>query len=186
MSGADIAAEARRVATEAAPLRERLAKLVRLAAEARKLPDPTERRSTELAIFEAAQPLLEQAERPVRQPPDPPAFDALEREARAAAARRARREALLPTASEVPVEGPRWCSRVLDTGEEILGVHRDTGSTYELSLFRDLDQEGSAAVVARRIAAAGGTRGDVERALEALGLEDRIRQRVVAALGGVG
>ncbi len=96
--------------------------------------------------------------------------------------RRARREALLPTGTEIPVAGPRWARRIFDTGEEVLGVHADTGTTYALRLFHDLDEGASAAIVARRVLALGGTRAEVGRVLVALGLAATQRARPVKSL----
>ncbi len=187
---AAIAARARAVAGSPTPIRERLAQLIELAAEARRIDDPRERRVAELAVYQAAVPVLEEVERPIRPVAvidEPLPDDDLAREVRRAAARRARREALLPTATEVPVPGPRWASRVLDLGDEIVGVHARTGTPYPLALFRDLDIEDSAIVVAGRVLAAGGTVAEVRRLLGALGLEGRVRRPLERALGeGVG
>jgi hypothetical protein len=186
---ADLIATAEDVASSDLPERERLGKLIELAAQARALEDPSERREAELEILRAAWPLLERTERPVRaEAPaaEPVAGDELTREVAAMRVRIARRRALAPEAAEVPVEGPRWASAVLDVGGEVLAVHRDTAAPYPVRLFLDLDAEASAAVVAGRLARRGFDPAAIAAVLEALEVPPHSRRRVLEALRGGG
>lgn len=189
MTRADLIATAEDVASSDLPERERLGKLIELAAQARALEDPSERREAELEILRAAWPLLERTERPVRaEAPaaEPVAGDELTREVAAMRVRIARRRALAPEAAEVPVEGPRWASAVLDVGGEVLAVHRDTAAPYPVRLFLDLDAEASAAVVAGRLARRGFDPAAIAAVLEALEVPPHSRRRVLEALRGGG
>jgi hypothetical protein len=186
---ADLIAAAEDVASSDLPERERLGKLIELAAQARAL-EASERREAELEIFRAAWPLLERTERPGVRPEapaaEPVAGDELAREVAAMNARIARRRALAPEAAEVPVEGPRWSSAVLDVGDEVLAVHRDTAAPYPVALFVDLDAEASAAVVAGRLARRGFDPAAIAAVLEALEVAPHSRRRVLEALRGGG
>lgn len=179
--------EARRIARSAAPVRERLRALIALAARVRSVPSGAARTAAELAVWEAAQPLLEEEERPVRSAAElerPLPEDDLAREVLAAAARRARRRALVPRAAAVPVEGPRWAEAILDAGDEVLGVHRETGAVYPIELWRVLDDEASGAIVAARLAGRGFTREQVAEVLHALEVPAPARRRILEALRG--
>ena len=188
-SGPDLVREAREEAASPRPARERLCRLVSLAARARDIEDPARRREAEVAIWRIAQPLLEADERPVRaQAPaaEPMGAGGLAHERLAASARTARRRALVPSSVEVPVVGPRWASRVLDAGTETLGVHVDTGAVYPLALWHDLDPEASAAIVAGRLARRGFDAEAIRVVLEAAEVPAYARRRVLEAVGGEG
>jgi hypothetical protein len=112
------------------------------------------------------------------------AEDEFARQVNAMNARIARRRALVAEAAEVPVEGPSWAGSVLDAGDEVLAVHRDTGTPYPVRLFRDLDEEASAAVVAGRLARRGFDAEAIRTVLEVLEVPSYARRRVLEALGG--
>ena len=82
----------------------------------------------------------------------------------------------------VPVRGPAFAVKVLDTGVELLAIHRLTGEPYPMDLRRDLSPEDAAIVVSRRILRAGGTRAEVERFLEAFDLAQHVVNRLRRAL----
>jgi hypothetical protein len=189
MSATHLIATAEDVASSDLPERERLGALIELVAQARALEDPSGRLEAELGILRAAWPLLERTERPVRAEgpaAEPVAGDELAREVAAMRVRIARRRALAPEAAEVPVEGPRWSSAVLDVGDEVLAVHRDTAAPYPVALFVDLDAEASAAVVAGRLARRGFDPAAIAAVLEALEVAPHSRRRVLEALRGGG
>lgn len=171
-AAATLGARAREIASGSAPVRDRLRELIALAAEARRIAEPAERRKAELGVFEASRPLLQAEERPVRlgSAEHPLDGDALAREVAAANARRARREALAPSVAELPIAGPRWAERVLDLGDELVALHAETLAAYPIDPFRDLDAEELAAVVARRLLGRGFDRGRIGLVLEALGV----------------
>jgi hypothetical protein len=79
---------------------------------------------------------------------------------------------------EVPVRGPSWSSRVVDTGAELLAIHRETGEPYPIDLRRDLSAEDSAVVIVRRIFRHGGTIAEAERVLDSLDLDANVVRRL--------
>jgi hypothetical protein len=82
-------------------------------------------------------------------------------------ARIATRRDALADAFTVPVAGPSWSERVVDTGTEVIAVHAITGESFPIDPRRDLDANGQAIVIARRILRAGGSVAEVKRYLDA-------------------
>jgi hypothetical protein len=83
----------------------------------------------------------------------------------------------------VPVRGPSWSEKVLDTGTELLAIHRDTAKPYPIDLRKDLSPEDAAVVIVRRIFFAGGTRVEAERFLRAFGLDRGALRRLLHEIG---
>lgn len=84
----------------------------------------------------------------------------------------------------VPVRGPSWAGRVVDTGDELIAVHNVTASSFPLDLFKDLEPEEVAVVLVRRVLAAGGTRAEAERLIDALALPGYAQHRLRSKLAG--
>ena len=99
-------------------------------------------------------------------------------------ARIAERWASVNDYPEIPgVQLPRWAARIVDADQEILGVHKDTGAPFPLSLHDDLDPGDRAVVVVRRILKAGGTPAECQRFLRAFSLPDHVLGRLLHLLG---
>jgi hypothetical protein len=79
----------------------------------------------------------------------------------------------------VPVRPPSWAGKVVDAGDELVAVHRETAAPFPLDLHSDLSPEDRAIVVARRILAAGGTTDEITRFLDAFDLPQYARDRLV-------
>lgn len=79
----------------------------------------------------------------------------------------------------VPARPPSWAAKVVDAGDELIAVHRETAAPYPLDLHSDLSPEDRAIVVARRILAAGGTVAEITRFLDAFDLPQYARDRLV-------
>jgi hypothetical protein len=94
----------------------------------------------------------------------------------------ARRWAKANSYPELPVRGPSWASTVVDAGDELIAVHRDTGAPYSVELHRDLDAEDAAIVIARRILSTGGSAPEVRRFLDAFELPVWAQTRLKRAL----
>jgi hypothetical protein len=79
----------------------------------------------------------------------------------------------------VPVRPPSWAGKVVDAGDELVAVHRETAAPYPLDLHADLSPEDRAIVVGRRILDAGGTSDEVVRFLDAFELPQYAHDRLV-------
>ncbi len=79
----------------------------------------------------------------------------------------------------VPIQGPRWASEVVDTGDEILAIHKDTGEPYPLDPHADLSIEEHAVVVLQRMILAGAGTEELERVVRAFGLPSGPRARLL-------
>ncbi len=93
----------------------------------------------------------------------------------------AARRAAAPKGRPVPISPPRWAERVVDTGIEILAIHKDTAEPYPLEAA-DLSPEEHAIVVVRRVLTAGGQLPEVERLIRALVLPPFVRDRLLRQL----
>ena len=78
----------------------------------------------------------------------------------------------------VPVRGPSWSSKVLDTGIELLAIHRDTAEAYPIDLRKDLSPEDAAVIIVRRIFRHGGTIAEAERFLDSFDLAPNVVRRL--------
>jgi hypothetical protein len=83
----------------------------------------------------------------------------------------ARRREQAPEGRPVPVYVPSWASRVVDTGDELLAISKDTGFPYPLDVHADLSAFDHCVVVLRRLFLAGATEPEAERLVRAFGLE---------------
>jgi hypothetical protein len=87
-----------------------------------------------------------------------------------------------PMGKPLPITPPSWADAVVDTGDEVLAIHADTAEPYPLSVHADLTVSEHAVVVVRRVLAAGGSQGEVERLVNAFGLDPVDRRRLVARI----
>jgi hypothetical protein len=78
----------------------------------------------------------------------------------------------------VPVRPPSWAAEVVDAGDELIAVHRETAAPYPLDLHADLSPEDRAIVIGRRILSSGGTTDEVIRFLDAFELPQYARDRL--------
>lgn len=78
----------------------------------------------------------------------------------------------------VPVRGPAWSAKVLDTGVELLAIHRVTGEPFPIDLRRDRDPEDAAVVIVRRIFRHGGTIAEAERFIDSFDLDPNAVRRL--------
>jgi hypothetical protein len=76
-----------------------------------------------------------------------------------------------PKGRTVAIDGPRWAGKIVDTGDELLAIHKDTAFPYPLDLHEDLSLEDHCIVVVQRLFLAGATDPEVERVVRAFGLE---------------
>lgn len=76
-----------------------------------------------------------------------------------------------PKGRTVAIDAPRWAGKVVDTGDELLAIHRDTAFPYPLDVHSDLSIEDHCIVVVQRLFLAGATDQEVERVVRAFGLE---------------
>lgn len=104
-------------------------------------------------------------------------------EIRAMTKRISARRGEVAEAQVVPVRGPAWSERVVDTGSELLAIHGITAEPYPLDLRKDLDPEDAAVVIVRRILRAGGSPAEAERFLGAFCLDPNTVRRMVRELG---
>jgi hypothetical protein len=88
------------------------------------------------------------------------------------------RRAGAPAGLVVDVYGPRWAEKVIDTGAEVIAIHRDTAEPYPLDVQADLSLEDHCALVIRRVIAAGGSQAELGRLVQAFGLDPRAQQEL--------
>jgi hypothetical protein len=84
----------------------------------------------------------------------------------------AQRAEQAPGGRTVSIWAPSWASRVVDTGDELLAIHKDTAFPYPLDVHDDLSIEDHCIVVLQRLFLAGATEPEVERVVRAFGLEE--------------
>jgi hypothetical protein len=92
-----------------------------------------------------------------------------------------RRREEAPLGRFVPIDGPRWAEKVVDTGRELLAIHRDTAEPYPLG-YEDLTQEDHAVVVLQRLILAGASQVELERVVRALVLPNGVVTRLLFEL----
>jgi hypothetical protein len=78
----------------------------------------------------------------------------------------------------VPVKGPSWSTKIVDTGVELLAIHRDTAEPYPIDLRKDLSPEDAAVVILRRIFRHGGSVAEAERFLDSFDLDPNVVRRL--------
>ena len=83
----------------------------------------------------------------------------------------ARRFEQAPRGRTVAINGPRWAGKIVDTGDELLAIHQDTGFPHPLDVHADLSIEDHCIVVLRRLFLDGATEPEAERVVRAFGLE---------------
>jgi hypothetical protein len=94
----------------------------------------------------------------------------------------ARRKEQAPQGRTVPIYAPKWADRVIDTGDELLAIHKDTGEPYPLDVHADLTIEEHCVVVLRRLFLAGAIEPEAERVIRAFGLEPYEVARLVRGI----
>jgi hypothetical protein len=81
----------------------------------------------------------------------------------------------------VPIDGPRWADKVVDTGRELLAIHKNTAEPYPLE-YEDLTPEDHAVVVLQRLIVAGTSQVELERVLRSLVLPHGVVARLLFEL----
>jgi hypothetical protein len=79
----------------------------------------------------------------------------------------------------VPVSPPKWAAKVIDTGDELVAIHKETAAPFAINLHHDLDPEDRAIVIGRRILRAGGSGEEIIRFILAFELPQYARDRLV-------
>jgi hypothetical protein len=87
------------------------------------------------------------------------------------------RRARVADAPTIPISGPRWSDRVLDTGGELVAIHKDTAQPYPIRLM-ELDPGAAALVIVRRILDTGGSTTEARRFLGAFELDEHDCRRL--------
>jgi hypothetical protein len=106
----------------------------------------------------------------------------LAREIRDMNLRVARRRELAPEGRDVPIDGPSWAGKVVDIGDELLAIHKDTAEPYPVDPHDDLTSEEHAVVVIQRLLLAGMSEHYCEAVIRAFGLPRYAVTRLVRQL----
>jgi hypothetical protein len=96
------------------------------------------------------------------------------------------RRAAVPSGSVVDVYGPKWAEKVIDTGSEVVAIHKDTAEPYPLDVQADLSLADHCALVIRRVIAAGGSQDELGRLVGAFGLDPTAQHRLAREIREAG